>query len=152
MWQVSQAKIFIFFCTFCAHGYGEGDACWGEMKNVGGKKIKEGREKCREKNIINNEVKRLRNPSLGFNSRRVCVSWREKVVLIHVGSMIYTVCPRSSDPFYIYYIEWVTTSMTRSTPTCITYYLHAGWSWYSCDSGVESCPCALPVLGQSHLP
>ena len=30
---------------------------------------------------------------------------------------VYTVCPRSSDPFYIvgYYIKWVTTSWTYST-------------------------------------
>ena len=32
------------------------------------------------------------------------------------GSKVYTVCPRSSDPFYIvtYYIKWVTTSWTDS--------------------------------------
>ena len=33
-----------------------------------------------------------------------------------IDSRLYTVCPRSSDPFYIvrYYIQWVTTSWTYS--------------------------------------
>ena len=32
-------------------------------------------------------------------------------------AIYYTVCPKSSDPFYIvsYYIKWVTTSWTYST-------------------------------------
>ena len=36
-----------------------------------------------------------------------------------MGLMLYTICQRSSDPFYLvsYYIKWVTTSWTHSSTT-----------------------------------
>ena len=39
-----------------------------------------------------------------------------------IYTYIHTVCPTSSDPFYIvsYYIRWVTTSWTYSTSTCMS--------------------------------
>ena len=53
-----------------------------------------------------------------------------------------TVCPRSSDPFYIvsYYIKWVTTSWTNSTilSTCSLVYLSLSFYY-------------LPLVWQVHL-
>ena len=44
----------------------------------------------------------------------------------------YTVCPRSSDPFYIvcYYINWVTASWTHSI--CIAFSLHCFYFLFRC--------------------
>ena len=45
----------------------------------------------------------------------------------------YTVCPRSSDPFYIviYYIKWVTTSWTYSSDKHVLFLPGVPWpSWH----------------------
>ena len=47
---------------------------------------------------------------------------------------LYTICPRSSDPFYVvsYYIKWVTTSWTHSTYHIeIMRLLRQGFFWYT---------------------
>ena len=51
-----------------------------------------------------------------YSSLRVETTPTPHHILPQNGHLVYTVCPKSSDPFYIvsYYIKWVTTSLTHS--------------------------------------
>ena len=55
---------------------------------------------------------------LGFRATRVpsySPGSIAEYALVQIMSLTFTVCPRSSDPFYVvpYYMKWVTTSWTH---------------------------------------
>ena len=52
-----------------------------------------------------------------FDFKFILNNWTQKVI----NKKKYTICPRSSDPFYkvTYYIKWVTTSWTYSIYMCV---------------------------------
>ena len=58
-------------------------------------------------------------------------SWLFKKIDLNLSTIYTTVCPRSSDPFYIvsYYIKWVTTSWTYSIVTYDIKWVTTSWTY-----------------------